>query len=395
MKSLKSLMQFPWRKKSVLLIGTLLFIFLVLKILNYNTMADQNSLPNYLDSVNLPNNVYSNQLGYGQESKQFKADSAMALYNNQVHQAELLQQRKWALEDAQFNTPAELRKRLEDAGYNPSLMSGMIQTANQQTRGVTANTPQAQSSNMSGYAQADAQNMANVINAGQSLMSTQAQLQAIEQSKAMVGLTNSQAVNQLAQAAKTAQDKVQAKDLFSYQVNALESQIANTQADTQVKQQYYSEMVPAQIARLAKQNEVSDAEIRNYAVQQGLNRTLTNAEVQQIKQGIQESAQRINESRSTVKLLEVSETKGWQDVAANKIRNEVQAVGKYAGYVSPYLDLVSGFIGNAIGIKNMGSMSKMAGASVLSSQAQYENASTNRLNYLNNVERGRPSKVGY
>lgn len=222
----------------------------------------------YVSSVNMPENPYqkSTDIGvkesnYGPENRQFIGDMNMANYSAQMHQAELLKQRQWALEDANYNSPAELRKRLEQAGYNPSLMSGMVQTANQPVRAATANTPNATMSNMSGYAAARQQAGANLLKAGENIAQSFVTAQNIQNIRADTNLKNSQSVKALSESAMTNQQRSQANDLFNTQKQALIQDLLGKTLENRERDRYYHEQMPEVIKNLRSNTNLSDAKI--------------------------------------------------------------------------------------------------------------------------------------
>lgn len=325
-----------------------------------------NNLNGYLGNVQLPSNPFSKdndekyQFQHHGEGMQAQADLSMAQYNAQVHESELLKQRQWALEDRDYNSPAELRKRLEAAGYNPSLMSGMVQTANQQVRGSSANSPSSSMNNMSGYASARSAAWGNVIDAGRSIISTMLAGKQMQSLDADINLKNSQSVKTLSESAKTRQDTKFASDLFQTQKNALEADLAGKHLSNQATKQQIEQVIPAQLSRMSKENEYNDAQIRQIAANIDNQTKLTNSQVKDIQQAIRESVQRINQSEQTVKNLAVAEANGWIDVKRNIIRQEVESVTKYADYARPYVDIVTEGISQAVGLSKAGSYRKVA-----------------------------------
>lgn len=232
-------------------------------------MTDNNNLTGYVGQTQLPQNPYDkgNEINprfqYKQEYQQHQADVGMAQYNAQLHENELLMQRKWALEDRDYNSPAQLRARLEAAGYNPALMAGAVQTANAPVRASSANTPGGSMSNMAGYASAHNAAMGNIIDAGRSIVSTMLAGKQMQNLDADINLKNSQSIKTLTDSARTKQDTRFASELFGYQKNALELDIKNKKQDWDVKDQYYREVVPAQIKNLNSQTEVNQTKVKD------------------------------------------------------------------------------------------------------------------------------------
>lgn len=305
-----------------------------------------NDLNGYLGGVDTSQVQYNpiSGMGHKGEKMQYEADVQMAMYNNQVHEAELLKQRQWALEDAQYNSPAELRKRLEEAGYNPALMSGAIQTANAPVRSATSNTPSGSISNMSGYASARQAAFSNIIQAGQNLSTSYLQSQQAKQVDANINLLNSQSVNTLAAAAKTSQDKQQASDLFSTQKQALEADLVGKVQENSIRKQYYEEVVPQELQKLAQDVNLSNAQIQKIAVDVGNQTALTNAQIKDIKQGVKESAQRILQSSATIDQLSSQASLNRIDAAIRTIQQNVQDATSTANKVNPYIDIISKII---------------------------------------------------
>lgn len=244
----------------------------------------------YVSGVDLPQSPYENNgntaFGFNSENRQYKGDTNMAQYNAQLHQAELMQQRQWALQDAEYNAPAALRKRLEEAGYNPALMAGAVQSANAPIRQASANTPGGQSSNMSGYHESSNQALGNVLQAGQNLTSSMLAAKQSQQIDADINLKNSESINTLSNAAKTKQDKEQAAGLYTYQVNAMQQDIFNKMWDNKVKERYYEEQMPEIIKNLKQ------------------DRTHSEEDVKRIQQDVKESIAKINQIAAQNKLTE-------------------------------------------------------------------------------------------
>lgn len=317
-----------------------------------------NDLTGYYDSSMLPGNAYQDAKLYGPERRQTNQELSMADYNNQVHEAELLKQRQWSLEDRDYNSPAEMRKRLEDAGYNPALMSGAIQTANAPVRVSTANSPTASVSNMSGYENAKNQTGSNLIEAGKSLftaMMTQKQMQAID---SQINLQNSQGIETLSRAAKTDTERKQMSDLFTYQKDALIQNIALMKSNVDLNNAELSQVIPMRLAQMQKGVQLQDAQIENMAKQLEINKNLTKAEIASIRQNIQESASRILNNNQTLEVLKNQVANGSLDLAIKMIEREVRNVTKYADMAAPYVNIVTEGISTALGLSKAGMAAK-------------------------------------
>lgn len=308
-----------------------------------------NELDGYLGQTQLPTNIYESEkrpghsrgFGWGSEFAQTKTDMSMAQYNNQVHEAELLKQRQWALNDRDYNSPEQLRKRLEAAGYNPSLMSGAIQTANSPVRSASANSPTGQSTNMSGFASANNQAIGNILQAGQSLMSTALNRKQIETMDADINLKNSQSVETLTRSAKTDQDRKFASDLFDNQKNALELDLLNKSLDSDLKTQQLETAIPEQLKNLASQRTLNEAQIKQIQASTTNQTKLTNSQIQQINQSINQSAQTILNDKEKLREITQNIANGRLTQVRDTIRLEVEKTTKKANQSSPYVDIVT------------------------------------------------------
>lgn len=292
------------------------------------------NLNNYLDAVNMPQNPYqsSTNVGtkektYGAENRQFIAETNMAQYNQQAHAAELYQQRQWALQDAEYNSPKAFRQRLEEAGYNPALMAGAVQTANQPVRASTANTPTGSISNMSGYAAAKNAQAANVIKAGENLTASLANAQLMRLQDADINLKNTQSVKTMIDAASTDQQRRFANDLFSYNKQALQSDIANKNADTLLKFRQGTELIDQQIKEIASKTAFNDASVDHIINQIANENKLTSAQVAKMKQEASEIALRIKNNPKLMEQVQadinyLTSMKGQIDNQADKIKVE-------------------------------------------------------------------------
>lgn len=232
-------------------------------------MAVQNDLTPYTGNVPVGVNPYAKGQGegreitYGEEYRGYKADMSMAQYNAQMAEAQLLKQRQWSLEDRDYNSPAELRKRLEEAGYNPALMSGAIQTANAPVRGAQTSSPGGSAGTGSGGSRAA---IGNMLQAGSNLIETllaRKQAQAID---SQIGLNQSQSIKALSESNLSGTQKKQIDSLLPYSVQSLKMDIQNKEMDVGLKEQQLNEVVPQQIANMQKQVQLMDkqvAEIQN------------------------------------------------------------------------------------------------------------------------------------
>lgn len=319
-------------------------------------MADD--LTGYLGSVQLPGNPYEKKVGFGEERGQWNADINMAQYNQQVHEAELLKQREWALADRNYNSPAQLRQRLEDAGYNPALMAGAIQTANAPVRTASANSPTSQATNMSGYASNKTQLGSNILQAGQNLISavmSEKQMQAID---SQINLQNAQGIETLSRAAKTDAERKNIQDLLPYQKDAMLQNMFWQRADTELKYKEISEIIPQRLKNMQQEVKFSEAQINNMAQQMGINKRLSAAEIRGIEQSIKESASRILNNTETLEQIKLNVRNGRVDLAMKAIELEVHGATKYANIAAPYVNIVTEGISNAIGISKVGLASK-------------------------------------
>lgn len=324
-----------------------------------------NDMTGYVGQTQLPVNPYASSndpnkraLTYGDEFRQFKADTSMAQYNQQMAEAQLLKQRQWALEDRDYNSPAQLRKRLEEAGYNPSLMQGAIQTANSPVRASTTNTPSTSASNMAQYGSNQNAAVGNLIDAGRSLASTIMQSKQMEGVDAQINLNNSQSIEALSRSAKTNTERIQMSDLFEYQKDALMEDINLKRMDSKLKNYDLSNTLPAQLANIKQSTKLSEAQVQNMADQMQLNKKLTTAEINSINQKIKEGAQAILQSKETVEQIKQNVRNGEMQEALNAIELKVRGVTKYADMAAPYVNIVTEGISNAIGLGKLGQANK-------------------------------------
>lgn len=318
----------------------------------------ENDLTGYYNSNMLPQSAYENAKFYGPEKLQSRQETNMADYNNQVHEAELLKQRKWALEDRDYNSPAEMRKRLEDAGYNPALMSGAIQTANAPVRASSANSPTASVSSMSGYESARNQAGANLIEAGKSLVTAMMTNKQMDSIDSQINLQNSQSIEALSRAAKTDTERQQLSDLFVYQKDAMIQEIALRKSNVDLNNAELSQVIPMRLATMQKGIELQDAQIDNMAKQLGINKALSRAEIASINQAIKESASRILNNTETLEQIKINVKNGRIDLAQKAIDLEVRGATKYASIAAPYVNIVSEGINTALGFSKIGLASK-------------------------------------
>lgn len=318
---------------------------------------NQNNLEGYLGGITAPINPYSKPdkderaLTYGESYRQAKGDISMAQYNQQVAEAQLIKQRQWALEDRDYNAPSALRKRLEEAGYNPALLSGMVQTANAPVRGVQGSTAPGKLSDTSGVRN---QTMANIMQAGQNIVSNMISGKQAQVLDSNVQLNRASAIKELSSAAHSKSAKIRIDELLQYEKNAMELDNYQKQFDLYVDTKYKEEQIITSLNEAAQRINLSDAQIQKIAFDVGNETRLTDIQLARLKNDIQETASNILKNEAVISEIAMQISLGNEELVQQKIRSEVQQSTKGAQKASVWVDMVSKGIGTIMGGVLMG-----------------------------------------
>nr|QJB20172.1 MAG: DNA pilot protein [Microvirus sp.] len=314
-----------------------------------------NDLTGYTGNVPVPSvNPYGEGQGegraitYGEEYRGYKADLNMAQYNAQMAEAQLLKQRQWALEDRDYNSPGELRKRLEDAGYNPALMSGAIQTANAPVRGSNASDPGARAGTGQGGSRATT---ANMLQAGQNIISSLMANKQLQQMQSATDLNKSLAVKALSESNLQGSQKRSIDQMLPYQTDALKKDIELKEFDVQLKDQQLREVIPQQVANMQKINELNAAQIAEIANKIGIANKLLPHEINQLKAITSKALSDVNVNDQQVQTMKLGrddtrqtiEMKA-QQILMQKIQNEVKGDTKFASKVNEWVSILKGIL---------------------------------------------------
>lgn len=285
----------------------------------------------------LVSNIFS-----GGAKSQFDADMKMAEYNQQVAEKQLLKQREWALQDRDYNSPAELRKRLEDAGYNPALMSGAIQTANQPVRGSTSSTPSGHASSVGGFS--------NLIQAGKSVVDSMLTAKNMRKIDADIQEVSSRTTKNLSDAAFTKSQQNKVDKLIDYDVQAASLANQRSTLEYQVRLKYYNDIMPRELEKLRSGIDLDYGQIQKWSQDLNLQGQLTDAQVGQIKQLIKESSDRILTNEEVRKQISQALALGEEELARSIIETEVAKGTKGAKIAKEYVDIAVDGISSFIGV---------------------------------------------
>lgn len=313
---------------------------------------NQNNLEGYLGGITTPINPYSKEgkderaLTYADEYRQARGDISMALYNQQVAEAQLLKQRQWALEDRDYNAPSALRKRLEEAGYNPALMSGMVATANAPVRGVQGSTAPGKLTDLSGVHN---QTLANIMQAGQNIVSNLVSSKQAQVLDSNVQLNRAAAIKEMSQAAFTKSSKFRIDELLEYEKNAMELDNYQKQFDLYIDTNYKEKQIITSLNEAAQRINLTDAQIQKIAFDVGNQSRLTDIEASRLKNDIKMTASNILKNKALIKEIALHLSLGDEELAQQKIRTEVQKATKGAQKAGVWVDMVSKGIGTIIG----------------------------------------------
>lgn len=314
---------------------------------------NQNNLEGYLGGITAPVNPYADKndpdkraLTYGTEYRQTKGDISMSLYNQQVAEAQLLKQRQWALEDRDYNSPSEIRKRMEEAGFNPALMSGMVTTANAPVRGVQGSTSPGKLSDVSGIHN---QTMANIMQAGQNIVSNMVSGKQAELLESNKDLNRAAAIKEMSQAAYTNSSKMRIDQLLNYEADSMKMDIQRKQFDLDVDRKYKEEQIITSLNEAAQRINLTDAQIQKIAFDIGNQERLTDLEYQRLRNDMKMTASNILKNESLIKEIAMHLSLGEEELAQQKIRTEVNEATKGAQKAEVWVNMVSKGIGTIIG----------------------------------------------
>jgi hypothetical protein len=320
---------------------------------------DINSLDGYMAATTPPINPYSKEevakkdrdWSWREEYRQFQADVAMAQYNQQIAENQLLLQRQWALEDRDadraYNSPAAIRQRLEEAGYNPALMSGVMQAAQQPpTRAVQGHVSPGQVSNVAGI---HGQKVANMIEAGKSLVSSVVSAKQVDVMKSTEALNRAGAIKNLSEAAFSESAKHRVDELLLHEKNALELDNYQKLFDLYIDTNYKEKQIITSLNEAAHRINLTDAQIQKIAFDVGNQSRLTDIEASRLRNDIKMTASNILKNKALIKEIALHLSLGDEELAQQKIRTEVQQATKGAQKAGVWVDMVSKGVGTIIG----------------------------------------------
>lgn len=282
---------------------------------NPTTISSQ---PNF---ASIPKTVF-NSLGWRLNPKEMQAqhDIEMMRYNQQF--AVDMQNKQW-----EYNTPTNQRKRLEEAGYNPALMSGMS----------------AQASTALPSAMGSASNVGAQPNVFQNLQSFLSAML----SKKQAGVLDSQremneasAIKMLSESAFTGSQKKNLDNLIYYNVQDKIQDIENKKQDLRDKIQRYQEVVPQMVANMAQDNKYVAAKIAEIGSQQKINYQQLKLNEQQVHAYVQKVAQEIKHSQKDIDRLTQIMSIGNEELKIKQIEQLILEKVKDAKIAGPYVALV-------------------------------------------------------
>lgn len=323
----------------------------------------------YLSNIDLPQNPYSKDfksdraLTYGEQHRQFAADLGMAQYNAQIAENQMLMSRAWALEDREnersYSSPAAQRKRLEEAGYNPALLAGQVQsTVNPPTRGVNPSPSNASASNTAGVS---ARVGANIIEAGKSLISSMQVGKQVQLMDSQIALQRAAAVKELSQASHTDSARRRIDELVLHEKQALEIQNQRNQFEFNLDKQYKEDQIRSQLKDLKSST--------NLRTEQALTEHIRRAEMESATElnkarvGESKAYQRLTDAQISqiAKSIEFTDSQieyiatqiaiGNERAAQEVVETQVAKATKYANIAGGYVGIISQAIGSFLGIR--------------------------------------------
>lgn len=322
---------------------------------------DINSLDGYMAATTPPINPYSKEevakkdrdWSWREEYRQFQADVAMAQYNQQIAENQLLLQRQWALEDRDvdraYNSPAAIRQRLEEAGYNPALMSGVMQAAQQPpTRAVQGHLSPGQVSNVSGI---HGQKVANMIEAGKSLVSSVVSAKQVDVMKSTEALNRAAAIKNLSEAAFSESAKHRVDELLLHEKNALELDNKQKMFDYHISVNYREKEILMALNEASQRINKMDAEIQKIAYDVGITREMTDMEKKKVKQQAIAIASEVSKNKKLIEKMAMEIELGNEEKALKLLDQEIKRVDAWVAERAKYGRVAgkyTGVVGNLV-----------------------------------------------
>lgn len=252
--------------------------------------------------------------------KQAEHDVEMMRYNQQF--AIEQQSRQW-----EYNTPENQRKRLQEAGYNPALMSGMSAQAN------TA-LPAAMGS---------ASNIAGTPNIFQNLQSFLSAMLSKKQASVLDSqkeVNEASAIKMLSESAYTKSQKRNLDNLIFYNVQDKIQDIENKKQDLRDKIQRYTEVIPQQIENLIQDNKYTAAKIAEIGSQQNINFQQLKLNEKQVNAYVQKVAQEIKHSQKDIQRIAQIMSIGDEELKIKELEKVILEKVRDAKIALPYIQAV-------------------------------------------------------
>ncbi len=322
---------------------------------------DINSLDGYMAATTPPINPYSKEevakkdrdWSWREEYRQFQADVAMAQYNQQIAENQLLLQRQWALEDRDadraYNSPAAIRQRLEEAGYNPALMAGVMQAAQQPpTRAVQGHVSPGQVSNLAGT---HGQKVANMIEAGKSLVSSVVSAKQVDVMKSTEALNRAGAIKNLSEAAFSESAKHRVDELLLHEKNALELDNKQKMFDYHISVNYREKEIQMALNEASQRINKMDAEIQKIAYDAGITREMTDLEKKKVKQQAIAIASEVSKNKKLIEKMAMEIELGNEEKALKLLDQEIKRVDAWVAERAKYGRVAgeyTGVVGNLV-----------------------------------------------
>lgn len=284
-------------------------------------------------------------LGNKSQSDTNKANMQIAQMNNEWSEKMMEKQRMYDLQDQEYNSAANQRKRLEEAGMNPSLMmsGGSAGTAQGSSVGLPSpTTPNIQPMRYDGFASAinnsiQQMMMINKTNAdiNNQNKSTDAQ---VAEARAKIALMAQQErgekfQNELNDITKDLQvshmnedwlRKVQERSNMEEQQKLIEQQV--------IAQQLINAQLPEELAMnisvLASQKAVNEENVK-YIAESTVRQSLENRKIDYTKEQFERY------KKATISALEASIGQGWINASANAFSSVLDGISTFGGKKAP------------------------------------------------------------
>lgn len=279
-------------------------------------------------SQSAPNNPFPSPKGLfdhigwtlSPKRKQAEHDVEMMRYNQQF--AIEQQEKQW-----DYNSPINQRKRLQEAGYNPALMSGMSAQAN-----TALPASMGSASNIAGTPNVF-QNLQSFLSA----MLSKKQAGVLDSQKEM---NEASAIKMLSESAFTGSQKRNLDNLIAYNVQDKIQDIENKKQDLRDKIQRYQEIVPQLVANMAQDNRFVAAKIAEIGSQQQINYEQLKLNKQQVQSYVQKVAQEIKHSQKDVDRLTQIMSIGNEELKIKQIEQLILEKVKDAKVAQPYVSVI-------------------------------------------------------